>query len=323
MRCVFSESLNGQTLGMGAGDRTLVSTNWAASWRAVVRVLRSPAHLIVALFHDVITTVFPANCRCCDGPLLRAGLLPVCDACVGRVVARREFGCGRCGETVNLQIDLEDLRFAGQMAGSLRCRECRMAEPAFDRAVSYADYDGELRALIQLLKFDGFSQAAGILGDRLADAVLQLEGVAGEELLVVAVPLFAARERARGFNQSVLLAGRALTRLGRVRPAWRLTAAHGVLRRVRRTESQYVLSKSERRRNLRGAFAVAGDVRGKEVLLLDDIMTSGATARECARVLKAAGATRVWVATLARAQRQQMAKLHDDPGDGVAMWDAA
>ena len=254
---------------------------------------------------------------------MRAGLVPVCDACVGRVRKSTLTACGQCGEALGLDLDMEDVRFAGQMAANLRCRECRMAEPPFEQAVSYGTYEDELRALIQLLKFDGVRGVAGVLGDRLADAVLELEGVAGRDLLVVAVPLFAARERERGYNQSVLLADRAVARLRKMRPKWRLTTAHGALKRVRRTEAQYVLTLRERRRNLRGAFVVAHDVAGREVLIIDDILTSGATARECARVLKAAGAARVWVATLARAQKQEFSRMHEDPGDGVARWDAA
>jgi ComF family protein len=227
-----------------------------------------------------------------------------------------ELGCGGT-------LDLEDERFVRQMAAELRCRMCRMAEPAFDKAVSHAAYEGELRALIQLLKFDRMPGLASVLDGWMAETILQLEGIAGNDLLVIAVPLFVARERQRGYNQSRLLADNALARLRKLRPAWKLVAAHGALKRVRQTESQYVLSKTERRRNLRGAFDVAADVRGREVLVVDDIMTSGATARECARVLKAAGASRVWVATLARAQKQEVARLHEDPGDGVAMWGAA
>ena len=212
------------------------------------------------------------------------------------------------------------------MAAEMRCRVCRMAAPAFDKAVSYGAYDGEMRALIQLLKFDRMPRIADLLGGRMAEAMLQLEGIAGNELLVVAVPLFGSRERQRGYNQSRLLTDRALARLGRLRPEWKLVAAHTVLRRVRQTAAQFELSKTERRRNLRGAFEATGEVQGREVLVVDDIMTSGATARECARVLKAAGASRVWVATLARAQKQETARLDgepEDPRDAVVMWDAA
>jgi ComF family protein len=232
------------------------------------------------------------------------------------------FACGRCGEALDLGIDLEEERFAGQMASALRCRECRMAPPPFERTVSFATYQDELRTLIGLLKFEGMRELSGLLGDRLADVILRLEGAAASELLVIAVPLFPARERQRGYNQSVLLADRALGRLRKLRPAWKLIATHETLRRVRRTEAQFELSKTERRRNLRGAFEVDGDLHGREVLLVDDIMTSGATARECARVLRRAGAAKVWVATLARAQRQEIARRTELPGDQVATWDA-
>jgi ComF family protein len=141
--------------------------------------------------------------------------------------------------------------------------------------------------------------------------------------MVVAVPLFPARERQRGYNQSVLLADEALRWLRRERPDWRLTEAHGAMERRRSTESSFVLSRAGRRRNMRGAFKVLDDVVGREVLLVDDILTSGATARECARVLMAAGAAKVWVATLARAQKRHVKSQHEDAGELVAKWDMA
>ena len=212
---------------------------------------------------------------------------------------------------------MEDSRFARQMAETLLCRECRMAAPAFAKALSHGTYQGELRSLIGLLKFDGVTAVAGVLSERLADVMLQLEPRA---MLVVAVPLFKARERQRGYNQSVMLADKALARVRKVKPAWKLIASHGLLVRRRSTESQYVLSRKGRRRNLRGVFTVTGDVAGREVMVVDDIMTSGATARECARVLKAAGAANVWVVTLARAQKVEFARAREDPAEAVAHW---
>ena len=323
MRCVFSESLNGQTLGFDAGsppggaEYNRVGLMSAEShWRAVVRVLRSP-------LDDLVTTMFPADCRCCAGPLLHAGAVPVCDACVGRVLRSTMFGCTHCGEAINLDLDLEDMRFAGLLAEGFRCRECRLVPPPFTRAVAFGSYSDELRALIHLLKFDGVRAASGLLGSRLGETILQLEGLAASELLVIAVPLFRARERERGYNQSVLLADAALRWLRGERPEWQLRRAHGLLRRVKRTESQYVLSPKGRRRNLRGAFEVAGNVREREILLIDDILTSGATARECARVLLAAGAAKVWVATVARAQKRFIERQHQQPEELVASWDLA
>jgi len=290
-------------------------------WRAVVKVLRSPVTLARTLLDDIVTTVFPADCRCCEGPLERAAAVPVCDACVGRVLPSKLFGCGKCGEAIDLGMDMEDARFAGMMAEGFLCRECRLAAPEFVRAVAYGNYDGEMRGLIRLLKFGHVRGVARLLGGRMAEAVLQLEAEAARELIVIAVPLFPRRERQRGYNQSVLLADEALRQLKRMRPEWKLTAAHQALERRKSTESSFVLSRQGRRRNLSGAFRVKGDVRGREVLLIDDILTSGATARECARVLMRAGAAKVWVATLARAQKRFVQRQHQDPGEYVAAWD--
>ena len=214
---------------------------------------------------------------------------------------------------------MEDRRFAH--AVRTPCRICKAAPPDFERAVSYGTHDGELRDLIALLKFSRVRAVAQLLGGQLAEAVLQLEAEAASELLVVAVPLFTARERGRGFNQAVLLADATLKQLRRVRPGWTLTPAHGLLKRVRETESSFRLSLRGRRENLRGAFRVTGDVLGREVLLIDDIYTSGATARECARMLMRAGAARVWVATLARAQKQSATRDYEEQSDAVAQWD--
>lgn len=220
---------------------------------------------------------------------------------------------------LDMDVAMEDLRFAGRRG--VECRVCKVSPPDFVRAVSYGVHTEELRELIALLKFQRVRGVAELLASPLAEVVLGLEGETGAEVLVVAVPLFAGREKWRGFNQSVLLGDAALRRLKVLRPAWRLRAAHGVLRRVRETESLFRLSPKGRRENLKGAFRVMGDVVGQEVLLVDDIYTSGATARECARVLMRAGAAKVWVATLARAQKESVRRQHDDPGENVATWD--
>ena len=273
------------------------------------------------LAHDFTTLFFPGECTCCDGPLLHAGSVPVCSACLDRVTSDKLFGCTRCGDALNLDLDLEDIRFAGLLAEGILCRECRLAPPAFERAVAYGTYRGELRTLLRMLKFSRMPGVAGLLGKRLAETIATLDHAAASELLVVAVPLFSQRERQRGFNQSVLLAERALGHLRHSHPGWKLEPRHGLLQRQRSTHTQFLLGARDRRRNLRGAFGVNGEVRGREVLLVDDILTTGATARECARVLVAAGATKVWVVTLARAQREFLRRQHEDPGEYVAAWD--
>lgn len=117
--------------------------------------------------------------------------------------------------------------------------------------------------------------------------------------LVVPVPLHRARRRTRGYNQAELIAKRAIRQLR----SSRLQLAPKVLVRTRFTESQTGFTREQRRANLRGAFAVPDParIRGRRVLLVDDVLTTGATADECSRILLRAGAEQVLVATVARA----------------------
>jgi ComF family protein len=261
----------------------------------------------------------------------------VCEACVARVEAQGRPAnpgnvlCSRCGDALGM----ESARFAAAM-GTTECTMCRLAPPEFARAVAYAEYDAEMREMLHLLKFDGVRAVAEhALGEWLARAVLKLETQAARELLVIPVPLFAARERNRGFNQAKLLAEAAVKRLRKLRRGWKLELDTRSLGRVKDTRALFAMQPHERRRNLRGAFRVmdAEAVRGREVLLIDDIMTTGATARECARALLGAGAAKVWVATVAKAQPESVRFARTEEMDEfreagessdalVARWDA-
>lgn len=137
----------------------------------------------------------------------------------------------------------------------------------------------------------------------LAEAIAQLSDEAPAEMLVVPIPLHRSKYAQRGFNQARSLAVYALDALRKSHPAWRLTLAPRTLMRLRATESQAGLTAHARRVNVRRAFSVSDQaiVDQKNVLIIDDIYTSGATTRAAARVLLRAGAASVWVATLARA----------------------
>jgi ComF family protein len=168
----------------------------------------------------------------------------------------------------------------------------------FLRAVAYGSYDGGLRELIHLLKYNGVRPAASVLGRMLAEAIAGLEPEFGAgKVLVIPVPLYKGRRRQRGFNQAELIARAALKTCT---SGERLLLATDTLLRTRATQSQIGLTSHQRRENMRGAFAVAAEVTGREIVLVDDVYTTGTTATECARVLRKAGAAKVWVATVAR-----------------------
>jgi len=205
--------------------------------------------------------------------------------------------CTCCGDA----LDASPANFLSPQ--EVHCRACRLAPPRFVRAVAYGPYEGQMREAIHALKYNQIHSAARGLGLLLAKAIAQLAGQAPSEMLVIPVPLHRSRYAQRGFNQARSLAVHALKSLRKTHPDWHLTLAARTLLRQRATKSQYGLTKRQRRINVRRAFSVsdAAIVEGKNILLVDDIFTTGATARAAALTLMRAGAASVWVATLARA----------------------
>lgn len=268
---------------------------------------------------DLVATFFPADCRVCKGPLRRAGRVPVCEPCLAALTpqpARPGTLCGICGEALGFESERFAASHAARVApaGSpaglhqdqLLCTPCRRRPPAFLRAAAFGLYAEELRALLHLFKYSGVRSLAAPLGDRLAEAIAQLIPALdpATETLLVAVPLFRGKARERGFNQAELLSAQAIRSLRRSHPALRLRPAHAALTRSKSTASQFGLNPRQRRQNLRDAFAVPEPtlIAGRDLILVDDIFTTGATARTCALALSQAGARTVFVATLARAQ---------------------
>ena len=191
------------------------------------------------------------------------------------------------------------LASAQLLVGDGRCHSCRDFEPEFARAMSFGEYESGLRGLIHLLKYESVLPVASVLSGMLACVIKELLPACGDSLLlVVPVPLHKSKRSDRGFNQAELIARAAVKRLPKP-----LELATGVLARQRATISQVGLTREQRIENMRDAFRVRDRqrVRGATVILVDDVMTTGTTLSECARVLKQAGAERVFAATVARA----------------------
>ncbi len=281
----------------------------------MVRVLRSTGDSLASV-------LFPADCRVCGDPLAAFSRVPVCPSCWHDLPEQSGPLCSRCGESLGIS----DF---GAGDGQL-CRPCRIAPPEFERAVAHGLYTGTLRSLLHLLKYDGLEPISARLGALLAGQVAAIDGLPSK-MLVVPVPLYKTKRRQRGFNQSELLARAVCDAMRRLRPDWKgELAPPGMMLRKRDTRSQAELSTAQRRRNLRGVFSVPNRdrLRGRDVLLVDDIYTTGATARSCSAALKKAGAARVWVATVARAQRHEFQVKAAAPAEApmredVAMWDGS
>jgi ComF family protein len=260
------------------------------------------------LLQSVFSVLFPSDCKLCRTPLNNISRIPVCQDCLAEIEPVRAPQCILCGDR---------LRSAQLLMGDGRCSNCRDFPPEFERALSFAEYRGELRGLIHLLKYEGVTPVADPLGRMLAHAITELlAGRNDSTPLVIPVPLHKTRRHTRGFNQAELIARATVRHL-----TMQLDIAPDVLVRQRETVSQVGLSREERIANVRDAFRVSDprQVKDRTVIVVDDVMTTGTTLSECARVLKEAGAERVWAATVARAFQGVELQSVADPGEEEAI----
>lgn len=212
--------------------------------------------------------------------------MPVCPPCLhGPEPLAAEFFCVSCRTPFRNRFPLDDHG---------RCALCRAGLRAFDAAYCFGAYEGVLRELIHLFKYQRMRPLAGPLAGFLAAALPRDERFD----VVVPVPLHWRRRWQRGFNQSELLARLTARRCG--------IPVRRAVRRARPTTAQAGLSSARRRLNVAGAFRPLprAGVEGLRVLLIDDVMTTGATASSCAAALKRAGAKSVALLALARVDRR-------------------
>jgi competence protein ComFC len=241
----------------------------------------------------LVSVLFPAGCRLCERVLIRASTVPICEECLASFPALGGALCTRCGQPSGAW-SLGGGRDERAPEGLL-CPECRTRDYGFDRARSYAIYKAALVRAIMLLKFERVEPLGAWFAGRLAE-VVRREGVVAD--VVVPVPLHRQRERERGYNQADLIAKPLARKLG-------LPYRAVLLVRTKPRPDKHILSLEERWDSVRGAFATrpGSKVDKVRVLLVDDVMTTGATLDACARALRGAGAKSVIGLTVARAAR--------------------
>lgn len=237
------------------------------------------------LVGDAIDLLYPPTCALC-----RVRLLPfeqdLCEGCRSEVIQDDSWRCPLCGATGG-----GDAPSVGEV-----CRWCPPEGAHYRGVLAASHYSPAVAQCVQLFKYSRRLEIGRLMADlmlsRLAEPIAAL---GGRVEWIVPVPLHWTRRYNRGFNQSLILA----QRLG---AALDLELKPGALRRIRWTKRQSRIPQSEKAKNVAGAFAVPNRYRGEMpgILLIDDVVTTGHTVNECAKELRVAGASQVWVASFGR-----------------------
>lgn len=247
---------------------------------------------VKAASSSLFSILFPSNCRICRAPLTNVATLPVCEPCLAQIVPLDGPLCQICGEKLfHANAETEDAPL---------CGICRRIKPHFRRAAAFGAYEGTLRDLVHLFKYNGVRPAGKVLGGLLHRTVATM--ALPDSYIVIPVPLWSGKRTARGFNQAEAITSAFIS----FQSSSSIQLDTSILIRTRETASQTGLTRHQRRANVRGAFTVvqAEKIKGRSILIVDDVMTTGTTAGECARVLRRAGAKEVFVATIARATKE-------------------
>lgn len=239
--------------------------------------------------HPVVERLFefflPSQCLCCQS-YLKEGEERICLDCLSKVDWISPPLCSICGTP-----------FASTQVSNHPCGACVTKKKYFTMARALGYYEGTLKQAIHRWKYDGQVGLSPLFGDWMAAKLPEYWDPECFDL-IVPVPLHKQRLRKRGFNQALLLAKELSRRTG-------IPCGKRILRKERPTLPQVQLSGAQREKAVRKSFRILGreELRGKTILLVDDVYTTGATVNECSRVLLAAGACRIDVFTLAHAVR--------------------
>lgn len=247
-------------------------------------------------FLPFLNLLYPTTCPVCKGKdnSLNRPYFSLCNYCWERIEFLKPPQCPRCGKPFPSEISLS-------RSPDHLCSECRETKTYFDKAIALGTYEGTLAEAIHLFKYKGKKGLGRPFGKVMSDYInsnnfiFHAEPVEARSLTILPVPLHPRRLREREFNQSLLLARE-------IAKALSIPFIPDNLLRLRWTRPQIELKGEERLTNVKGAFGLKKpmEIEGKSLLLIDDVYTTGATVRECSKVLKKAGAEKVYVFTLAR-----------------------
>lgn len=227
-----------------------------------------------ALLSRLLNILYPSQCPVCGNPPDTFNHHPICSSCWSLIKRYTGPSCRICA-----------IPFVSEHAKI--CGQCIKKAPPFSKVITYGLYESVLTEAINQLKFRGIKRISKTLGKLLLNLDLPQTDA------IVPVPLSIRRLRERGFNQSLLLA-RVISKEIRV------PLLMDILLKKKETPPQIGLSAKERLLNIKNAFEVKGNIKGLRLLLVDDVMTTGATVTECSKVLMKAGVKEVIVFTLAR-----------------------
>ncbi len=240
-------------------------------------------HFLKKYTEGFINLLYPLSCFGCEISLGPESNVPLCSECFEKIKKNPLPYCKICGRSMNKEKSYRTI-----------CNECTSGNFYFTRAWSCCIYEGIIKDAILRFKYTDSMYLAPIFREIFADFIK--ENLDKDIVdMVVPVPLFSSKQRERGFNQSNILAD--LIRALLNKPVF-----SNMLKKIRPTRPQQELNRRERLSNLKGAFVVRelGDVKNKNIMLVDDVLTTGSTINECSRILKEALCKNVFALTLAR-----------------------
>lgn len=254
-----------------------------------MKFLNSKLSTLNSYWLALLNWFYPKRCFSCRSELPFSHPKQLCGQCEQTIQPIREPFCVQCG------VHLPD--------GGMHCFHCRREKSHLSLARCSGIFEGPLRDLIHQLKYSGKDYLAEELALLLLRAWNQYPELHESEI-VIPVPLHASSLRERGYNQSELLAEKFLSHLSSRHSNADLRILRKALVRIKKTASQTLFDREARLKNMAGAFEVQekfrNEIKGKNILLMDDVCTSGATLNECAKVLRKCGAKKVFGLTLAR-----------------------